>query len=733
MRFRFALLLICLMLGASAVHAQFNAILINATQPLTLACGSGDPVPDGVTVQIFWDSLANGATADDRQPQEGPGFLQVNFNQFQLNGTEVLEVPGGFYTDPAFTMATGIPTPGVNGHPVYWLRLCLDAQGIYWQSDTFRVESGLNEYYFGTGDGEIPFTCHVGQCAGCPTPSAVTNITASQSFCDSIVVDWEHDLNNIAGYRVLIDGELPYHYIPGPANSRFVDTQSVGGQDHVYRVRAYRICGTGQDADTAFSTAVEVTGRKTVGAPTPQNVTASDDQCGRVEVNWSVNTVLGLDSFRIYRGTPPVHIGSANRGNAGQLRQFFDNAPLAGVQPYQVRPWSASCGEGTGVSDNGASGAAPTCQVTNVVASDDDCDEVCVTWSATCTDADSFQILRNTTVIGVVTATGGPNYSFCHAPPVGLVGGYQIRPLNDCGTGTLFPTTPEQGIRQGAPGQVTGIAASDTLCDRVRVTWTDLAAADQYEVRRTPGGTLATVAGDVNTYDDLTAVAGQAYSYTVVALNECGTGAIATGNQGTRRAPGTGTATFTLVTAGPPNWTYTMDVTSGCLNTVVIRDFCEGTTATAPTGWTVEVDDDSIIFSSTTAVGAQDAPVTGFVLSHPTCDGNGRWNIGDSGGSIRGPLPVGEHAEIPTEYNVKVFPNPFNPQTNFRMAIPQAAETRILVFNLTGQLVREMNLGRMQAGYHTVQFGGSELPSGMYFARVQAGNFHSTHKLMLLK
>ncbi|MBL0061630.1 MAG: T9SS type A sorting domain-containing protein [bacterium] len=234
-------------------------------------------------------------------------------------------------------------------------------------------------------------------------------------------------------------------------------------------------------------------------------------------------------------------------------------------------------------------------------------------------------------------------------------------------------------------------------------------------------------------YDDLTAVAGQTRTYTVVAVSECGNGAVAAGNGGTRLAPGTGTATFALVTAGPPNWTYSMTVLTGCLNRVVIRDYCEGTTATAPTGWTVTVNGlDSIVYVTATAAGAGET-VTGFGLSHPTCDGNGRWGSGQSGGSIRGPLPVGENAEIPTEYGVKVFPNPFNPQTNFRIAIPQASDTRILVFNIAGQLVREMNLGRMQAGYHTVQFGGADLPSGMYFARVQSGVFNSTHKLMLLK
>jgi hypothetical protein len=205
--------------------------------------------------------------------------------------------------------------------------------------------------------------------------------------------------------------------------------------------------------------------------------------------------------------------------------------------------------------------------------------------------------LRNTTTIGAIAAVGGPNYRFAHQPPAGLSGGYQIQAVNECGAGTAFPAPPETGLRLAAPGQVAGIQASDTLCDEVCVTWTDLPAAEQYEVRRN-GTAIATVAENVNSYCDQTAVAGITYTYTVVALNDCGAGGVAAGNAGTRRAPGTGTATFTMTQAGPPNWTYSMDVTSGCLNQVVIRDFCVGTTATAPTGWTVAItaDNDSIIF-----------------------------------------------------------------------------------------------------------------------------------------
>ncbi len=731
MRLRFAFLMFCMLIGATVANAQFNAVLVNELQPLTLACGSGAPVPDGTTVQIFWDSLGNGPTDDDNQPIEGPGFLQVNFNQFNLNGASLLEIPGGFGTDPFFAMASGIPDPAQNtGHPLYWLRVCLDTEGIYWQSDTFRVfTGGITEVYFGVGDGLVPFTCLTGVCAGCPSPPPVENLVASQAFCDSIVLTWEHDQIDIDGYRILVDNTEPYIYIPNPATTRYVDLVGIGGQDHTYGVRAYRICGTGQDADTARSTRATTTGRKLVGPPTPQNLTASDDECGRVLVSWSVNTILGLDMFVILRDDVPLD--TIDNHNAGFVEQFFDNAPLAGVHEYCVRGTSVNCSDGPEACDNGAAGAGPNCTITNVDASDDDCDEICITWTATCADADSFEIFRNNTRVTAVFNTGGPNFTLCYTAPIGT-GTFQIRAKNACGNGALTPNPGVSGTRLGPPTAVQDIVASDNLCDKVRVTWTDHPEADSYRILR-QGGEIGTVAGDVNVYDDFTAVPGQTRTYTVVAVSECGAGVAATGNGGTRLVAGTGTATFALVTAGPPNWTYSMTVLTGCLNRVVIRDYCEGTTATAPTGWTVVVNGlDSIVYSSATAAGAGET-VTGFGLSHPTCDGNGRWGSGQSGGSIRGPLPVGENAEIPTEYGVKVFPNPFNPQTNFRIAIPQASDTRILVFNINGQLVREMSLGRMQAGFHTVQFGGADLPSGMYFARVQSGVFHSTHKLMLLK
>jgi hypothetical protein len=546
----------------------------------------------------------------------------------------------------------------------------------------------------------------------------------STGFCDSIVVTWDYDLTDITGYRITIDQTPPYIFVQNPATHRYVDVASSGGTPHDYRVRAYRVC----DGDTALSPFVSAEGSKIVPPPSVQSVTASDTLCGTVKIRWSVPTVLGLDSIRIYRDD--VHILSKVRRTAG-FDSIFDNSPLVGTHNYCVRPLSNTCGLGNSLCDNGTAAGIPNCTISNLTATGD-CDEVCLTFTADCADVDTFLVWRSGVLLpGRIVNTGGPNFEYCHTPTAGQVGTYQIQPKNECGAGTLQPATPVSAARLTVPTAPTGVAASDTLCDLVRVTWTAMANVNSFEIFKN-NTSIGTAAGNATSFDYTAATPGVTDQYTVKAINDCGPSNASTANAGTRRDAGDGRATFAMVTAGPPNWSYSMTVTTGCLNEVIIRDFCEGTTATAPTGWTVEVDDDSIIFSST-EVYASGETITGFQLHHPTCDGDGRWTIGDSDGTIRGPLPVGNGALLPTEYDVNVYPNPFNPMTNFKIAVPQASDTRIIVFNIMGQIVRDMNMGRLQAGYHTIQFGGAELPSGMYFARVQSGNFHSTHKLMLLK
>ena len=79
------------------------------------------------------------------------------------------------------------------------------------------------------------------------------------------------------------------------------------------------------------------------------------------------------------------------------------------------------------------------------------------------------------------------------------------------------------------------------------------------------------------------------------------------------------------------------------------------------------------------------------------------------------------------------YPNPFNPSTKISYTIPKRSNVNIKVFNLLGSEVAELVNGEMAAGSYDIEFNASTLPSGVYFYRIQAGNFIDTKKMILLK
>jgi hypothetical protein len=84
------------------------------------------------------------------------------------------------------------------------------------------------------------------------------------------------------------------------------------------------------------------------------------------------------------------------------------------------------------------------------------------------------------------------------------------------------------------------------------------------------------------------------------------------------------------------------------------------------------------------------------------------------------------------------FPNPFNPSTTFRFALPKACHAEMVVYNTLGQKVTTIVDGPMEAGHHLVVWdgrdgGGQQVASGVYFYRLTAGEFSQTKKMMLLK
>jgi len=79
------------------------------------------------------------------------------------------------------------------------------------------------------------------------------------------------------------------------------------------------------------------------------------------------------------------------------------------------------------------------------------------------------------------------------------------------------------------------------------------------------------------------------------------------------------------------------------------------------------------------------------------------------------------------------YPNPFNPTTRIQFTIVNRGLTRVNVFDLLGREVARLVNEVKEPGRYTVEFNGSNLSSGVYFYRIQAGDFTQTKRLLLLK
>jgi len=79
------------------------------------------------------------------------------------------------------------------------------------------------------------------------------------------------------------------------------------------------------------------------------------------------------------------------------------------------------------------------------------------------------------------------------------------------------------------------------------------------------------------------------------------------------------------------------------------------------------------------------------------------------------------------------YPNPFNPTTTIAFSIPQAGDVTLKIFDALGREVATLVNGVRSAGEFNVVFNASSLSSGIYFYRLQAGNYVDTKKLVLMK
>jgi hypothetical protein len=79
------------------------------------------------------------------------------------------------------------------------------------------------------------------------------------------------------------------------------------------------------------------------------------------------------------------------------------------------------------------------------------------------------------------------------------------------------------------------------------------------------------------------------------------------------------------------------------------------------------------------------------------------------------------------------YPNPFNPTTTISYQLPVASQVSLKVYDVLGREVMTLVNGKQEAGVYNLSLNASNLSSGVYFYRLQSGNFVQTKKMMLVK
>ena len=96
-------------------------------------------------------------------------------------------------------------------------------------------------------------------------------------------------------------------------------------------------------------------------------------------------------------------------------------------------------------------------------------------------------------------------------------------------------------------------------------------------------------------------------------------------------------------------------------------------------------------------------------------------------------VPI-DHEVIPKSFTLhQNYPNPFNPITTLRYDLPQESDVTLTIYDITGRMVQTLVNELQQSGMKKVIWNASDVSSGVYIYRIQAGNFTQTRKMILLK
>jgi hypothetical protein len=95
---------------------------------------------------------------------------------------------------------------------------------------------------------------------------------------------------------------------------------------------------------------------------------------------------------------------------------------------------------------------------------------------------------------------------------------------------------------------------------------------------------------------------------------------------------------------------------------------------------------------------------------------------------------IGSEGEIPARFALmQNYPNPFNPSTKIRYSIAKNSFVTIKIYDALGKTVNTLVNENKNPGNYEISFDASELASGLYFYKIQAGDFTDVKKMILIK
>jgi hypothetical protein len=98
------------------------------------------------------------------------------------------------------------------------------------------------------------------------------------------------------------------------------------------------------------------------------------------------------------------------------------------------------------------------------------------------------------------------------------------------------------------------------------------------------------------------------------------------------------------------------------------------------------------------------------------------------------PVATEHTSNVPQHYDLHTnYPNPFNPTTMISYDLPEAAAVTLTVVGLVGRTVRALASGMKPAGTYEVSFDATTLPSGVYFYRLEAGDYVDTRPMVVVR